>query len=342
MLYQSPPQSLEKEQFALAELKNKLANITGDVTNEALMSTARLKSVTGEDSITADEKFKERVSFVNYSKQIFALNELPYIRDNSRGFWDRVVIFSYDTTFLPQNEYDKIPKEEKNGFQLADPLIKESLTNEDELSGVLNWSLEGLQRLVSQAEFTKTYSGEEARKSWLRKSNSFIAFTEDCLIEDYEGKIAKSELRRAYADYCRTHKLKSVSEKSIKRVLEENWGASEERGELKDGERERVWLGVVFVQGVQLVHPFHTYRENGNFTIDQKWADKLDKSDKSDTKSLMEYENNFEPLSKMFLPCCECNGITDENVMFELKPYCPICLERIRGSQAIKEVSNDQ
>ncbi len=49
------------------------------------------------------------------------------------------------------------------------------------------------------------------------------------IIIDGQGIMSKAELRKLYADYCKDHSLSTESDKVIKRVLEENYGASDGR-----------------------------------------------------------------------------------------------------------------
>ena len=56
-------------------------------------------------------------------------------------------------------EFNKVFTEEN-----ADPNIIEKLTTEDELSGLLNWSLEGLNRLIERGHFLQTKTTEEMRQ----------------------------------------------------------------------------------------------------------------------------------------------------------------------------------
>ena len=67
----------------------------------------------------------------------------------------------------------------------------------------------------------------------------------DYLIEDFDSKITKADLRREYHNYCRKHKLKSCSDKVIKAILSEMFGAAEERYQ-REGQQIPYWQGVDF------------------------------------------------------------------------------------------------
>jgi len=65
----------------------------------------------------------------------------------------------------------------------------------------------------------------------------------DNIEEEVESKIMKKEIRRAYSKYCKKHKLRGVSDKSIKITLEEQYGVSEGYVNMF-GNQEHCWEGI--------------------------------------------------------------------------------------------------
>jgi len=234
-----PLDSIQNDTFALSEFLNKMANLSGDISKIALKETGAFKNLTGRDMISANRKFKPRVHFTNYAKLIFCANELPITYDLSDAFWNRWVLLEFPYKFLSQKEIDTLKenKELNDYIKLAKTNQIENITSENELSGLLNWALEGLDRLLKQSDFSYSKSVEDVKMMWIRKSNSFKAFFMDCLEEEYDNNIKKQKLRKLYVDYCKKHKLPSVSDKMIKYSLSE-MGISDER--LYDG-NSQVW-----------------------------------------------------------------------------------------------------
>jgi len=63
--------------------------------------------------------------------------------------------------------------------------------------------------------------------------------------DDYEGCISKKELRSSFMKYCKMHHIKGASDKGMKVVLEDMFGAIE--GRKWDGNsQEYVWEGIKF------------------------------------------------------------------------------------------------
>src|SRR5208283_1235105 len=126
-------QELEINRFAKADLFGKLANLYADLPDTALRSVGIFKMLTGGDPITAEHKFRNPFNFINHAKLIFSTNRIPEVTDDdSTAFFRRWLPITFPQTFSGE-------KEDRNLLQ--------KLTTEEELSGFLNWALQGLSRL---------------------------------------------------------------------------------------------------------------------------------------------------------------------------------------------------
>jgi len=236
---------MNHQSTGIIELKDKLVNIAGDLSPTALKETGLFKEITGRDLISAKRKYFTDLSFVNYSKQIFACNELPRVYDMSVGFWSRWMPFKFPYTFVKEEEYNKL--EDKTNYKIRDEQIVKRLITEEELSGLLNKALEGLDRILEKGDFSYSIGTKEVKDLWIRKADSFNAFCMDNIIEDEEGYITKKDLRRNFARYTKSHKLKGCSDNNIKINLENNFGVIEERKSLlivDEYSQERCWVGI--------------------------------------------------------------------------------------------------
>ena len=219
-------QQLTTEKPMISELHGSLANIGSEINNDSLKDTSIFKSLTGRDLITSDRKYKNTITFTNYAKLIFCANELPRTYDLSTAFFQRWILINFPYTFLPQKEYEE-RKQEPN-IKLQNPYILEQISTEEEMSGLLNWAVEGLQNIKKQKEFSNSKTTTEIKEIWIRKSDSFSAFVSDCMVEEWNSGVKKADVRRAYAEYCKMHKLKGTSDKSIK-IYFDNIGVTQNR-----------------------------------------------------------------------------------------------------------------
>ena len=194
--------------FAVHNFHNKLVNIAAEVTNKALSDKGLFKSLVGRDSITANRKGKDYIQFKNYAKLLFATNKLPQPKSVSEAFWLRWVVIKFPMKFLPQKEIDAIPEGERQNVKLQNPELMDQLIDPFEMSGLLNWALEGLDRLRENKDFTFSKTVGILEQEWLRESNSLIAFIEDQMVVVWEGEVSKATFKRDYHDYCKKYKLR--------------------------------------------------------------------------------------------------------------------------------------
>lgn len=230
-----------EDDFAACNLHHKLVNISGEISNKTLTNTDIFKRLTGGDLIQANRKFREPISFVNYAKLLFALNEVPRTIDTSHGFFRRVVIIDFPKRFVPRKEYELMSDEERSKVGIADTDILYRLLQPDVMDGLLFYALAGLDRLLSNGGFSTNKTTGDVKKQWMLRSDSFTCFCDELLVEDYEGEITKPSLKRSYLDYCKRNDIAPQSDRVIKAVLTKTIGAWEAQV-LSSG--VRVWRGV--------------------------------------------------------------------------------------------------
>jgi len=203
-------QQLAEDRFIRAILHGKLANIYADLPDRGLKETGTFKILTGEDYINASIKLQQdTIRFKNYAKLIFSCNKIPIARDDTSAYYRRWKIVSFPNTFMGDN---------------CKPDIIKELTTEEELSGLFNWVIEGLERLLEQGEFSNYRTLEDIRHEYERKSNPIIAFVEDCIEESEGNEITKEELYNSYTRYCKNRnipvKANNIFSRELRSVLE--------------------------------------------------------------------------------------------------------------------------
>jgi len=218
-------QDLDTNRFAVAELHGKLANVYADLPDRALNHTGKFKMLTGGDIISAERKFKGHFTFINYAKLIFSCNKVPESRDDTTAFYRRWIMINFPNKFEGEN---------------INPNILEEISTEEELSGLLNWALEGLRRLLKNGHFSNSITTEEIREQYIKQSNPVLAFVEDRLISDSQGEISKDELYRLFCDYCEEvglpTKAKNVFGRELPRYIAVDSGQTRDKG--------TVWRGI--------------------------------------------------------------------------------------------------
>ena len=239
-----PLAQLNPDCYEVKDLRGSLANIAGDISNTALKDTGMLKELSsGTDKTTSKRKFMDSLGFVNYAKLIFACNELPRVYDFSHGFWRRWLLLQFPYLFLKKDEY-KLRKNEPN-VKLANPDLFQELITKEELSGLLNEALKGLDRLSENKQFSYTKSTAEVKNLWVRKSDSFTAFCFDNIESNLTGFVTKKSLAKEYNKFCKKHGVPGTSSQSMKRTLQELYGCLEDRKHIEFAQ-EWIWEGIKF------------------------------------------------------------------------------------------------
>ena len=226
-------QEMASDRFATADLFGKLANIYADLPNSALKNTGIFKMLTGGDIISAQWKFKDRFKFINHAKLIFSTNEMPESKDTTHAFFRRWIIIDFPNRF--------------DGAK-CDKKIIDKLTTSEELSGMLNWALEGLKRLQQNSHFSNEKSTEETREKYESESSSVKSFATNYIEFSSTDRIIKTMLYNEYLKYCKENSLPSVAENSFGRKLKETINIQN----TKIGKKP-AWAGIKLKKSVKLV-----------------------------------------------------------------------------------------
>lgn len=194
---------LEDNRFAKADLFGKASNLYPDLPNRDLKSTGIFKMLTGGDPIRAEEKNIKAWTFHNFAKLTFSCNEVPRVPEDSVAFFRRWIIVEFPYSF--------------EGTKQEDKDLKERLTNnEPEMSGFLNWALEGLSRLRDNGwHFSNGKTVDMVKADYIVRSDAYKAFAMHCVVEDPNGEVAKDVLYDAYREHCEMHKVTSRSRDSF-------------------------------------------------------------------------------------------------------------------------------
>lgn len=193
-------QALEKNQFALARLSTKRANIFFDLPKAALSQTSNFKLITAGDPVTGEFKGQDSFEFYPMTKMMFSCNEVPRTPDRTAAFFRRWLIIQFNQTF---------PEGDERRIENLDDLI----SSKEELEGILQFAYKGLQRLYANKKFTENMNPLEIREFWLKKSDSIASFSMDSLETSTDGEwISKRDVYGMYQTYCEEQGYEPLSE----------------------------------------------------------------------------------------------------------------------------------
>ena len=225
-------QDIAGDRFTVVELRGKLANIHSDLSSKSVGDLGLFKMATGEDPIDGAVKFLQRkIRFKNVAKMLFSANKVPEIKEDTDAVYRRWLVVDFPNSFYgPRRDVDLLSK----------------LLKPEELSGFLNWALEGLKRLMAKGEFSRSPSTDEVRTQYQRMASPLMAFTEDCLAIDPQGWVSKEDLFHYFVVYCDAHGLPKPSKSQVGRDLPRYVASVKDERRQCGALRERGWGGVKY------------------------------------------------------------------------------------------------
>jgi putative DNA primase/helicase len=247
-----PWHALELDRFAKSALEGKLVNMFADIPSQGLSFTGSFKMLTGGDSIGTEKKFRDYFSFINFARLVFSSNKPPKIyQEDSYAFWRRWVILSFPHQFTGENE---------------DKRLLAKLTTGEELSGLLNIALDGLDRLLKNQGYSYAKSVEETTEIYLRVSDPVYAFVQDCCELDSEASIAKEALYDVFKGYCKLKSTPLIKANAFARQLQNQTHFKVRSGrETVDKKQVTIWQGLKFSEvseDSEVISSITAYKQN--------------------------------------------------------------------------------
>lgn len=187
-----------------AMIGQKLLNYSSEIGARRCPPDTVKKLISGEP-IDARHPFGEAFEIDGYCRFMFNANSLPKETEQTEAFYRRFLIVKFGVT---------IPKEDR------DPLLAKKII-ENELSGIFNWVLEGLERVTRQKGFTHAPLIEAELAAYEEESNSVGLFIDE---HNYRPSTEKFTLKKylyeAYKNFCLENGYLPVGGAEFSRRLE--------------------------------------------------------------------------------------------------------------------------
>lgn len=175
---------LERSRFALTNLIGKTLVISTEQPFLYFKATHTLNAIISGETIEVDRKFRDPVQIEPHAKLCWAMNETPLIKDPSNGLYRRIKVIQF-----PPIEQWKI-----------NPVYKEAIR--DEGAGILNWALEGLDRLEKRGFFEFPECVQNATAEFKLANDVPGMFVTDKCLVGKDNKVQSSILYQAYRTWC--------------------------------------------------------------------------------------------------------------------------------------------
>lgn len=228
--------SICRDKFSSYDLYGKLANLWDDLSSDIISNTGLFKIATGGGYIRAEKKFQDSFKFINKAKFIFSCNIIPESKDKSLAYAKRWIVIEFPNTFEGKD---------------CNPMIIEKLTTDEELSGLLNWAIEGLHKLLEQMYFSEHRTLEDVIMFHAETQHPVFKFVEIYIDREAEGEITKEKVYEKFLMFCKETKYPTVASNvfSIKFKQYAPWGLDEGQSRMKG--MKKTWKGIKFRENVK-------------------------------------------------------------------------------------------
>lgn len=234
-----------KSDFRIANLRGKLANICDDMSADTVSDTGNFKQLTGDSFIEANMKYVQKtVKFHNFAKMIFACNKIPPVDENTDdAYYNRIYRISFPYKFVSN------PIEPNEKKKRAMEEIESEISNSEEMSGIFNWTLEGLQRLLKNQDFTGDKTIDEKRVEYALLTNPTQAFKETEIEIKPTAITPKENIYLAFAEFCVKKRYATISNiaffTELKKLLAMEFNQGMIVEEQAGDKRKRIWKGIL-------------------------------------------------------------------------------------------------
>ena len=183
-------------------LTGKLLNYASEISTR--LNTTTFKMLVSGEPLEARQIYGKPFILENYARMMFNTNVLPKDIENNIGFFRRFIII----------HFDQLITEAEKDVNLANSIINY------ELSGVFNWVLDGLRRLLKQGDFTKSLAIDNILKEFKLDSDSVYLYLDDGDFKpDTENYVNLKDLYINYREYCKDSGYTACSNKTFSKRL---------------------------------------------------------------------------------------------------------------------------
>lgn len=172
----------------IAGLIGKRYVVCSEVPTGAKVDEQRLKSLTGEDTVTARFLYGEFFEFRPQAKLWFGVNHRPVVKDESEGYWRRIRLVGYTQRFTKES----VPPRDDN--------LREKLRQE--AAGIFAWAVRCATRWYATGLADVPESVTAATKDYRAENDLLAGFIEAACVLTPTASVKASGFYEAFKDWC--------------------------------------------------------------------------------------------------------------------------------------------
>lgn len=193
---------------------------------QMVLSAALVKTLTGRDTINARFLNENSFEFMPQFKLFINTNHLPKVTDPTVFSSGRVKVITFDRHFS-EKEQDKS--------------LKRKLAQPKNLSGLLNWCLEGLW-MMQETGLDMPPSVLAATEQYRKDSDKIARFVDEMMEPDINSEIRTEDAYRAYQEWCARNGQHPEAMPNFKQSMESHAALSRKRPNGSGKDANKFWF----------------------------------------------------------------------------------------------------
>lgn len=176
--------------FSAVSVDGKLANIIGETTVDEINSET-FKTAVGGEFVTAAQKYMAEYDMEFRARIISACNKFPYFKDTTSGNYEKLFFIPFDRFLKKKNR---------------DPMYAEKFLF-PEASGIINWALDGLNRLVERGMLPEIEAINQKLDEYRTESDTVFDWVSRHMTfdADHEQSFMVKHFYSHYRGFCEQH-----------------------------------------------------------------------------------------------------------------------------------------
>ena len=182
-IYSGSLGQIESDRFLIGFLRGKLMFVDDDIKAGQKIPDGAIKKISESKWLSGQLKGRDAFQFRNRALPVLLCNNEPSTADISKGMRRRVMVIPFKHEFKVGKDLDRSlwPRIRRN-----------------ELPGILNRLIEGLQRLRKRGKWKSPVDVRQAKREWFQNANPLLGFMAERTRRDGTNKCLLSEFYLAY------------------------------------------------------------------------------------------------------------------------------------------------
>lgn len=226
-------QDIAGDKYMISNLAGQSANIFTDLEVNELRHTGKIKAISSNEGIEAQEKYGQPFTLYPFCKLMFSCNRFPKVYDQTQGFFRRWIILEWARNFENDPERDV-------------HLLKKLTSDQDEKNIVFSCLVSLANKLNKVGKFTHSKDWKTIQKEWNANADPIDAFDTN-YIKDSETHKTKRETYQFYKEIMFGKGETPLGMGQFSKAFAEY----HDEYIIKDDKTERVWLNIDFKRPIQ-------------------------------------------------------------------------------------------